>query len=507
MSSIKQDTIFYDHHQHVNDLRQVPSDEEKHAALDRFATNVPLIDEPLDEDPEFTYKEQRKIIHRIDRRLILATGLMYCVSGLDRGNLPNAAIAGMTKDLELNVGYRYSIVALVFFITYALSQPPATILTRILGPRIFLPALCCSWGIVMIGFGFPKVWTPLVPLRLLLGLFEAGMFPGSVYVISTWYSRYDQQKRFAAFFIFTMLTSGCGGILAVGLEQMDGLGGYAGWRWLFIMEGILTVVIGVIGYVLMIDFPDRAIKGKHWHFLKENEILFIMRRIKKDRNDGEAEPWNFRKWLSAGADPKVWSFALIFFALTTSGYALSYFLPSLLRENMGFTINESQMLTAPQHVFAAILLALFAWVGDKYHIRGPMLLVNAAMGLTGCALVGYSQAVGARFFGTFLICGGSSGAIPTCVAYQANNIRGQWKRAFTSATLVGFGALGGIAGSLVFRTQDKPDYKPGIWACMACNGLIAVLVCVNTWHFRRENARADRGEKILEGEPSFRYTI
>lgn len=93
------------------------------------------------------------------------------------------------------------------------------------------------------------------------------------------------------------------------------------------------------------------------------------------------------------------------------------------------------------------------------------------------------------------------------MAYQANNIRGQWKRAFASATLVGFGSIGGIAGSTVFRTQDSPEFRPGIWACIAVNILIIVIVIINTIIFRRQNRRADRGEVILEGDPNFRYTI
>jgi MFS transporter, ACS family, DAL5 transporter family protein len=93
------------------------------------------------------------------------------------------------------------------------------------------------------------------------------------------------------------------------------------------------------------------------------------------------------------------------------------------------------------------------------------------------------------------------------MAYQANNIRGQWKRAFASATLVGFGGIGGIAGSTVFRSQDVPHYLPGIWACLVANAIIVIIVIVNTIVFRKQNERADRGEVVLEGDPNFRYTI
>lgn len=93
------------------------------------------------------------------------------------------------------------------------------------------------------------------------------------------------------------------------------------------------------------------------------------------------------------------------------------------------------------------------------------------------------------------------------MAYQGNNIRGHWKRAFCSATLVGFGGIGGIAGSLVFRRQDSPGYRPGVYACMACNLLTVTIVAINTVKFRRDNKLADQGKKVIEGDPNFRYTI
>ena len=120
---------------------------------------------------------------------------------------------------------------------------------------------------------------------------------------------------------------------------------------------------------------------------------------------------------------------------------------------------------------------------------------------------GFAESVAVRFFGTFLVAIGPNVAIPTTLAYQANNIRGHWKRAFSSASLIGFGGIGGIAGSLIFRSQDIPHYRFGVCAALVCNSLIVLLVIVNTIVFRMENKKADRGETVLEGEKGFRYTI
>lgn len=124
-----------------------------------------------------TPEQQKKVIRRIDARLVLTCGFMYCVSLMDRTNTGIAVVAGMGVDLVL-IDARYSIIVLVFFLTYSLLQPPATVVLRKVGPRIFLPSITILWGITMICIGFIKTWLQMIPLRLVLGIFEAGFFPG-----------------------------------------------------------------------------------------------------------------------------------------------------------------------------------------------------------------------------------------------------------------------------------------------------------------------------------------
>lgn len=152
----------------------------------------------------FTPEEQRKIIRRIDRRLVLTLGFLYCVSLMDRTNTGIAVVAGMGKDLVL-IGTRYSIIVLVFFIPYVIFQPPATVILRKIGPRAFLPTITLLWGMTMIGMAFVKSWTQLVPLRIVLGIFEAGFFPGCAFLLSCWYPRYMLQKRNAVFYLIGLV--------------------------------------------------------------------------------------------------------------------------------------------------------------------------------------------------------------------------------------------------------------------------------------------------------------
>ncbi|KAF6835053.1 phthalate transporter [Colletotrichum plurivorum] len=434
-----------------------------------------------DIDGGFTPEEQRSIIRRVDRRLVVTVGAMYCVSLMDRTNLSAAAIAGMNVELKLGIDNRY---------------PPSTIIVRKIGPRIHLGGLTLLWGAVMIGMGFSANYSHLYVSRILLGVLEAGFFPSCVYLLSTWYTRYEVGKRYSVFYLLGCVASAFAGILAYGLMQLNGREGLTGWRWIFIIEGVLTCALGVAGYWLLVDFPDST--RKSWSFLGERERAWIVARVNRDRGDANMPAFNLRRFLGAGTDWKIWAYAMIFFNTTTVSYALAYFLPIILQGNMGFDVGAAQCLVAPPYAFAGIVMFGTAWLGDKYKFRGPVILINMLFCIVGLPIMGFAQSSGARYFGVFLTTAGANSNVPAVMAYQANNIRGQWKRAFCSATLVSFGGVGGIAGSLLFREQDKPHYRPGMYACIACSLLTVVLVGVLTLDFRRQNRLAERGEKELE---------
>jgi MFS family permease len=146
----------------------------------------------------------------------------------------------MNKDLGLNALMgtvsKYSVVTLVFFTTYIVFQPPATVIVRYLGPRVFLSFIVVAWGAVMIGMGFVKTFEAMAAMRIVLGILEAGFFPSCVYLLSTWYTRFDIGKRYSVFYILGSLASACAGILAYGLMQLKGREGLNGWRYVCIMH-------------------------------------------------------------------------------------------------------------------------------------------------------------------------------------------------------------------------------------------------------------------------------
>ncbi|KAL8936100.1 MAG: hypothetical protein Q9216_005110 [Gyalolechia sp. 2 TL-2023] len=501
----------------------------------------------------FTDADIKRVVRKVDIRLIPLCGLMYCVSLLDRTNLSNAAIAGMTTELNLRTKNpdRYSVITLVFFITYVIAQPPTTILTRFFGPRIWLATITLFWGATMIGFGFVKEWKTLVGLRLILGILEVGSaasphttgtmysrlvhdrvasFPassifsalgtGAVSLLRTPGSRVfcrflftksavtdEVGKRYSIFYLVGSLASAFGGILAFGLMQMEGIRGYGGWRWIFIIEGCITCLVAFLGYAFLISFPDNE-KSRSIRFLSSEERQLIIARVNQDRGDANLEKFTFKKWLGGASDWKIWAYGTCFGCATTVSYALAYFLPIILNLELGYDTGTAQCLIAPPYAFAGIIMILTGWFGDKYHQRGLCVAFNALLCIIGLAVMGWAYGdTRARYFGVFFATAGANANVPSVLTYQANNIRGQWKRAFCSATLVGMGALGGIVGSTVFRSEDSPTYVPGLSVAMGSQVVILLVVGVLTVTFKANNKKADRGEKILEDSPAFRYTI
>ncbi|KAK1749346.1 major facilitator superfamily domain-containing protein [Echria macrotheca] len=465
---------------------------------------------PAADDFGFTEAEQKKIISRLDYRLVLTVGAMYCVSLMDRTNLGAANIAGMQDDLGLKVGTRYSVISLVFFVTYIVFQPPSTVLVRKIGPRIHLATITFLWGCLMIGMGFVKDWQVMAGMRVILGVLEAGFFPSCVYLLSTWYTRFEVGVRNSIFYMVGCVASAFAGILAFGIMHMGGLGGLGGWRWIFIIQGLITVVVAGLGYWLLIDFPDS--KRKIWNFLDAREREWICARVHADRGDVQTPPFSLKEYLRVGRDWKVWAYGMIFFNTTTTTYALAFFLPLILNTSMGFDIGTSQCLIAPPYVLAGIVMYGTSWVADKYRIRGPIIIFNMILVLIGLPIMGFHSNSAVRYFGVFLVTAGANSNVPAAMSYQANNIRGQWKRAFCSATFVSLGGIGGIAGSLVFRSQDAATgYHPGLYACITTSLLNLVIVSALTLDFYIQNKKADRGEKELEADeegyqPGFRYT-
>ncbi|RVX74793.1 hypothetical protein B0A52_01070 [Exophiala mesophila] len=459
-------------------------------------------EEPVVHD--WSEKEEKKLVRRIDNHVFPMLCIIFGFSLLDRTNISAAYIAGMSEDLELTIGARYSIALLVFFIGYALFEIPSNMVIRRIGARLWLPFLIVVWGASVLGMGFVHNWVSLTVLRVILGIFEAGLYPGAVFIIASWYKKYEMAARISLFYMAALFASGFGPIFAYCLSLIRvGDGMYQqGWRWIFIIEGICTIVVGFISPWFLVDFPEKA------KFLNERDKHIALARLQENKVktssvEGHA---TVKEVLRMLLDWKLIVFSFQYFTAAATVYALAYFQPIILRQGMGYSYALAQLLSSPPYVFAVFMSLTSAWVSDRLQIRWPIICAQCAIAVVGLIIVLYGRLPGVRYFGLFLAVYGSQANGPQFLAYGQNQTATLNKKGIVAAVMISVGAAGGVTGSTIFRAQDAPQYIPGMWTTISLQIMTGVITFITSMWLKRQNRLADEGKRpALEGVEGFRY--
>jgi MFS family permease len=228
-----------------------------------------------------------------------STGYHGGLSNISRINIGNARIQGLEKDLNMH-GVDYNIALFTFFILYILLEVPCNILLKKMRPSVFLSSIMLGWGILTVCQGVTQSFAGLVVCRVLIGAMEAGFFPGCIYLISMFYKRHELQWRINLFFSASIIAGAFSGLLAYAIAHMDGIAGYGGWRWIFILEGLFTILVASAGYWLVPDWPETA------KFYTEDERALWIRRLALDNEDTNMSHWDKHTAKRVFGDIKIW---------------------------------------------------------------------------------------------------------------------------------------------------------------------------------------------------------
>lgn len=493
---------------------------------------------------------RRKVVRKIDLNTLPGVTLLYLACFIDRSNIGNAKVAGLVKDLGIS-SMQFSVALSVFFITYLLVEIPSNHMLRWVGAKIWLPSLVFSWGVLTVFTAFMKNFETLIVVRLLLGLFEGGLLPGIIFFLSTLYKPEELQLRIGIAYSGASASGALGGLMAYGIQKrMDGVGGKPAWAWIFIFEGAATILIAFFGWWFICSSPRSA------SYLNAEERDFAVNRLRGPRASGPIIPFDGPKenqlfdevsseqnttipsdleheshlekfeWAEvfrAFLDPQVWLMGLTAMAIAIPILSLGFYLPTLVSK-LGHTGAQAQLYSAYPYMTACVVVIVAAFLADKWHLRGPIVLALTPISIVGYVISIISKDIQCLYGAFFLILAGAYPAIPSVLCVIANNTSGYTKRATAVAIQVMLAAVAGLISPFVYN-EGAPIVR-GHKTALVLFCVAWLLTAANISYCKKENLARMAGkrdhvvEKYLEKfnsgktqapigdrSPAFRFTL
>ncbi|RFU26381.1 hypothetical protein B7463_g9957, partial [Scytalidium lignicola] len=435
-------------------------------------------------------KAERSFVRKLDFYLLPFLSLMYFFNSVDRSNLGNAKTDGIDIDLHFT-GNEYSLLILLFYVPFGLCDLPLNLLTKLWSGKIMLPTLMVLWGSLALLQCATKNFAGILVIRLLLGACEAGFFAGVVFYMTLFYTRGELAFRIAIFFGSALLAAAFSGLISYGVFQIHHTV-VKGWMWLFIIEGGMTVIIGVIAYFWLPGTPENA-----W-FLTEEEKTAAKARSLRDGSKKVGSEFSIRQAFVTWNNRRFVVWCIVAFTYPVAFATTSNFLPQIVQRLGYSTVKTNLWTVAPNAVGFVILLAVSKssdyFRERTYHIIFSLLL--SLLGMIILASIDVLENKGVACFACFLMAGGSY--IPSVLvhSWHNNNNLEENSRAATTGFLVGLGNLGGILSAATFRVEYAPAYKPTLIATSCCNAVCIIFTLGLGLWMKRENRRRNREQGV-----------
>jgi len=307
-------------------------------------------------------------LRKVRWRLIPFLFLLYIVAYLDRVNVGFAAI-DMNRDLGFSAAV-YGFGSGIFFVSYTLFEVPSNLILARVGVRLWIARIMFTWGIFATAMMFVNNATTFYTLRFLLGVAEAGFFPGIILYLTHWFPARERARAVGLFMTATAMAGVIGAPISSALLQLHGLGGLHGWQWLFLVEGLPAVLLAPVVLTFMAELPSEA------SWLTADERDWLSREMAAERAQTEHAHTTLRQALLS---PRLWIVSLPYFFIVIAFYGVSFWLPQILQTSSGYSSAMVVLLSSIPYVAAAIGMVFFGISSDRtgerrWHVAGPCLI-------------------------------------------------------------------------------------------------------------------------------------
>ncbi|KAJ5924256.1 hypothetical protein N7466_008443 [Penicillium verhagenii] len=447
-------------------------------------------------------KEESAVRRKIDFILIPTLALAFFSLQLDRGNISAVLTSTITKDLgittnQVNVGTQLLSAGIV------LSEIPSNFLLQRIGPRTWLSGQLFAWGLVATFQAFVTSYPAYLVTRILLGLCEGGFIPGALYYLSTWYKKDETSLRTSYFFYGQMFASATSSLISAGVLKLDGTNGWAGWRWIFLIEGLITLFIGIVFTLLV---PPSVGDGRpliafgRWSYFTERESHIIRNRVllddpKKARGHiqiSKSDVWKALK------NPRIMQHVFITLVSMSAFQGLTQYTPTMIK-SLGFSSIKANALSSVPVYCGIVWLTILSFLADRTGHRGPFVLLAITWNVISYACLRTDPYHSGQWhrYGVIAITNVSYCSMHILnVGWLSFYCRTPQERSVAMALVVMAANCAGISGSQIFRTEDAPKYLKGLTAICVLAGVswLQVAGLSLQTYFGRKKATAEDKE-------------
>ncbi|CCH45529.1 putative transporter [Wickerhamomyces ciferrii] len=453
---------------------------------DQSSTSFNKVKKAVEQDGFYTYEEEKRLLRKIDLRLMPLLILLYLCKNLDVNNI--SYIITMNKDTGHNVLKQLNMTrddwawtSTIYYIPFILFEIPSTILMKKTSPRVHQFRISFLWGIATICHAAVKNKQGLYGLRFALGLFEAGQFPGSLLHLCYFYRPDEVTTRMAFLGVLGSFSSILTAFITYGFSFTSGnVGNLSGWQWVYISEGAFTIISSIIILYYLPNYPDSV------NWLTEEEKSYIIARLPPQSPKSTDEDFKFKDLIESLKSKILWGFSGVKVFQILGTYGLSFWLPSIIQDFGLSDPAKAPLLSIPSATASVISGIYFSYLVDRsYFPPGLLCFVSLIVSLIAFIILTTVQIKGVLYaFIIFATCSSAAdGSVLT--SWLGQSMEGSSKVGFAFSFANSIAQLGGILGAQIFRSKYAPRYTIPYAICLSFIGVAAILV-IYLWYITRD---------------------
>ncbi|KAJ7919581.1 MFS general substrate transporter [Mycena leptocephala] len=445
---------------------------------------------------DYSVEEEAQVVRILDTRLFPWILLTTFVLNMDRTNHSNA----ISDNLPANLGFTINTVntgTAIYAVIFSIFCFSGAVMAKIVGPAKWIPILMFAWGLVTMAHALIKDKAGYLTVRVFIAITEGGVIPATLIYLGGFYKSTELSTRLGWFWGVQAIASAVSGLMASGLLQLGGRSGLEGWKWLFLVDGIITVFVSVIIWFYLPRTVARTQGGlrgfKPWFTPRQVQIA-VTRVIRDDQSKREYETRVARAdFKDAATDLGLWGHLMLANITLTPTSPLGTYLPTVIK-SFHFNVFVSNALTAPPYVLQCIIMVIVIWHSDKVRERGFHGAFGSAWQLVGWIILRAmpdKASRGIKYFGAVVVASWPSNH-PLNIGWMSENTASVGKRTVASGAVIFAANIYAVWASQIYQADDAPYFKRGNSINIAFAGFATIMWVVQKYYYRHLNEKHER---------------